>query len=465
MTSDKDAKLTVRSVKGTGRDSVTLSSENSDTQSSVVVMDVLGIEREISVQGSSVSIEVANEKEMKIKVSGDAAEVKVDGKELELSGNEAKVSFFAAKGANPMEAADMFCDLSVDKDSQLSGTAEAYVTWSAETAGDVEVITKVKDEKGNVIAEQKEKKTLNPGLQKVNVVFDKVKAELGAISGEFKAVCEMTLVDSEKNEIHISQPGITVKRENQPTQTPTPSPGGNRPNILGIVITPTPIPTVTPEETITPVPTPDVTEEPVQTEKPTPAPTKRPDVSKKNSVPKKGKVLTAGSLKYIVLKSSKKEGTVAVYGSKKENAKKVVIPKKVKLNGYSFKVTAIRQNAFAKMQKLTEVEIGKNVKKIGKRAFKNCKNLEFVMIGENVAKIETQAFAGCTKLNRILVKSDKIKSVGADAFKGITSKAIVKTSKNKWRQYCRMFMNTRKMSQNALFVINPVKLKYKDRLY
>lgn len=132
----------------------------------------------------------------------------------------------------------------------------------------------------------------------------------------------MALVDSEKNEIHISQPGITVKRENQPTQTPTPSPGGNRPNILGIVITPTPIPTVTPEETITPVPTPDVTEEPVQTEKPTPAPTKRPDVSKKNSVPKKGKVLTAGSLKYIVLKSSKKEGTVAVYGSKKENAKK-----------------------------------------------------------------------------------------------------------------------------------------------
>lgn len=156
-----------------------MSSENSDTQSSVVVMDVLGIEREISVQGSSVSIEVANEKEMKIKVSGDATEVKVDGKELELSGNEAKVSFFAAKGANPMEAADMFCDLSVDKDSQLSGTAEAYVTWSAETAGDVEVITKVKDEKGNVIAEQKEKKTLNPGLQKVNVVFDKVKAELG----------------------------------------------------------------------------------------------------------------------------------------------------------------------------------------------------------------------------------------------------------------------------------------------
>lgn len=156
---------------------------------------------------------------------------------------------------------------------------------------------------------------------------------------------------------------------------------------------------------------------------------------------------------------------MAVYSAKKKDAKKVAVPKKVKLNGYSFKVTEIYQNAFAKMKKLKEVTVGSNVKKIGKNSFKDCKNLEFVIIEKNVTTIGTRAFAGCTKLNRILVKSDKIKSVGAEAFKGVTSKAIVKTSKSKWRKYCRMFMNTGKMSQSALFVIEPVKLKYNGKSY
>lgn len=493
-TSDKDAELKVRSVKGTGNDSVTLTSEKSNTESEITVMDTLGIKKEISVQGSSVEVEVNNEAEMKITVSEDTAEVKVDGEKLKLDGNKANVSFFAQKGANPMEAADMFCELFVDKNSQLSGTAESYVTWSKETAGDVTVITKIKDEKGNVIAEQKDNRTLNPGMQKVNVVFDKVKAELGGLSGEFKAVCEMTLVDAENNEIRISQPGITVKREEQQTSKP----GGNRPYVPGPAVTPTPEPTQTPtpeptmeptqaptkapdntespvitpapEEPSVPTETPDIiitppedTEQPIVT--PKPKPTKKPAVSEKSSVPKKGKVLSSGSLKYIVQKPAKKNGTVAVYSAKKKDAKKVAVPKKVKLNGYTFKVTEIRQNAFAKMKKLKEVTVGGNVKKIGKNAFKDCKNLEFVIIEKNVTSIGTRAFAGCTKLKRILVKSDKIKSVGADAFKGVTSKAIVKTSKSKWRKYCRMFMNIGKMSQSALFVIEPVKLKYNGKSY
>ena len=495
-TSDKDAELKVRSVKGTGNDSVSLTSEKSNTESEITVMDTLGIKKEISVQGSSVEVEVNNEAEMKITVSEDTAEVKVDGEKLKLDGNKANVSFFAQKGVNPMEAADMYCEFFVDKNNQLSGTAESYVTWSKETAGDVTVITKVKDEKGNLIAELKDKKTLTPGMQKVNVVFDKVKAELGGLSGEFKAVCEMTLVDADNNEIRISQPGITVKREEQQTFKP----GGNRPFVPGPSVTPTPgatatpeptqtptpeptqtptkapdnteAPTVTlaPEETVEPTETPDMTitppegtEQPVVT--PKPKPTKKPSVPKKSSVPKKGKVIASGSLKYIVQKSAKKNGTVAVYSAKKKDAKKVAVPKKVKLNGYSFKVTEIYQNAFAKMKKLKEVTVGSNVKKIGKNSFKDCKNLEFVIIEKNVTTIGTRAFAGCTKLNRILVKSDKIKSVGAEAFKGVTSKAIVKTSKSKWRKYCRMFMNTGKISQSALFVIEPVKLKYNGKSY
>lgn len=431
-------------------------------------------------------------------------------------GENQNTNYFShVKGANPMEAADMFCELSVDKNNQLSGTIEVYVVWSSEAAADVEVTTKVKDEKGNLIAEQEIKKTLTPGMQKVHVVFDKVKAELGGLSGDFKAVCEMILVDSEKNEIHISQPGITVKNVQllpdpgvdipgiaatptpvpavtptpaasqtpDVTVSPTPTPGGiiTPAPTPGEIVTPvptpeetvTPVPTPeetitpvpTPEEIVTPAPTPDVTPKPVQTERPKPDPTKKPAAPEKVSAPKKGDILTAGSLTYIVRLSSEEERTAVVYAPAKNNVKKVVIPKKVKLKGYTFTVTGVRKNAFTNMPKLTEVEIGKNVKRIGKNAFKNCKNLEFLIIAENLVTIEPRAFAGCTKLNRILVKSNKIKAVGENAFQGITSKAIVKTPESKWREYLKKFMNTGKMSQNALFVINPVKLNYKGRLY
>lgn len=438
---------------------------------------------------------------MKGKTSGFFRVSKAAGTSHVTTAKSQDVKFsFVTKEANPMESADMFCELFVDKDNLLSGTVETYVVWSSEAASDVSVITTVKDEKGNVIAEQLEKKILKVGMQKVNVVFDKVKAALDGLSGEFKAVCEMRIVDLEGNEIRISQPGITVAWEGQPTptslptvaptpistpdatetpaptpevtETPAPTPEATETPAPTpeVTETPVPIPEVTetpvptPEVTETPIPTPDIPVLPVRTETPKPSPTKTP-AAEQSSLPNTGKVLTSGSLKYIVTKSSKQNGTVSVYDTKKDNLKKIVIPNTVKVNGYSFKVTKIRKNAFANRNKLTEVEIGKNVEIIGRNAFKNCKNLEFVIIGKNVTKIKAQAFAGCTKLIRMLVKSDKINSVGANAFKGVTSKAIVKTSASKWRKYIGMFMDTGKMSQNALFVINPVMLKYKNREY
>ena len=66
---------------------------------------------------------------------------------------------------------------------------------------------------------------------------------------------------------------------------------------------------------------------------------------------------------------------------------------------------------------------------------------------------------------RMLVKSNKIKSVGAGAFRGVSSDMIVKTSEKKWRQYSKMFMGKGKMSHNALFIINPVKLKFRNKTY
>lgn len=118
---------------------------------------------------------------------------------------------------------------------------------------------------------------------------------------------------------------------------------------------------------------------------------------------------TVNGLQY---KISGSEATVT--GAKDKNAKKVKIPATIKVNGKTYKVTSIKDNAFKGMKKLTSVEIGKNVKTIGKNAF-----------------------AQCTKLKTITIKTTSLtkSSVKSNAFKGIYKKATVKCPSKKKKEY------------------------------
>ncbi|MBO5487744.1 MAG: leucine-rich repeat protein, partial [Eubacterium sp.] len=94
------------------------------------------------------------------------------------------------------------------------------------------------------------------------------------------------------------------------------------------------------------------------------------------------------------------------------------IPNTVKINGKTYKVTSISNNVFKGCKKLKEVTIGTNVKKIGKKAFYNCK-----------------------KLKKIIIKTTKLNSsnVGSNAFKGLSSKTIIKVPKKKLKAYKKLF--------------------------
>lgn len=517
-TSDEDAVLTVKSVKGTGYDIVTLTSQKEDTKTNLTVMDVSGIEREISVTGRFIEVEVNDDSRMEVTVSEGAA-VTVDEKILELSDdNSATVSFYTENDENPMEADDMFCEFYLDEDNHLSGTSMAYLTWKNKNADSVDIITRLVDEDGNQIAEYTETKKIGLGLQIINTDLEKVSTELGGLSGELNVKCEMTLADSDGNQVTLDPVMVALRAVDKdpvptptptPTETPTPTPTPTptatptptptptptetptatptptptetptpaatpTPTPTSTPIptetpiptstptptptptatptptetptatptpteTPTPTPTPTPTETPTPIPTPTPTETPTPTPPatlvfcvtPSPTATVQPEITSnpaKSPVPEKGEIKTVGEVKYIVTKSSEKNGTVAVYGARKKNATKIVIPKEVKINGYTFKVTEISKNAFSNMKQLSQVTIGKNVKKIGKNAFKHCK-----------------------KMTIMIVKSNKIKSVGNRAFKGLTPNLIVKTSKNKRKQYSEMFASEGKMTHKVFY--------------
>lgn len=472
-TSDEDARLTVESYKGEGNDVLKLTSDDGDTESELSVMDVYGVEKEISLKGSSVSIEMTSDTDMKVTVSEDAKEVKVDGKPLAVEDNQAKVSFLASEGENPMEASDMRCDVTLDDKNRLTGMAETYLTWSKKAGDDVDIITKLKDGEGNVVAEYEKTGNVKFGKQKVNIDFKKVKTNMEGLNGEIGVTCEIKIVDSDGNVVRISQENLVLKKAQEEKPSPAPTEKPTSEPTKEPVVTPTPNPVVTPTPGVSQKP--NVTQAPVATDKPNteilgetkkPKETEKPKAKKsKAALPKKGKVIAAGSLKYIVTKSAKKNGKVSVYGARKKKASKIVIPNKVKLKGYSFKVTGIHKNAFKNMKRLTDVTIGGNVTAIGNNAFQNCKKMQFVVIPKRVTKIGGKAFAGCRSLRLMLVRSDRLKSLGGKAFAGVTSKMKVKTSKKRWRKYARMFTGKGKMSSGALFVINPVKLKYKGKIY
>ena len=73
------------------------------------------------------------------------------------------------------------------------------------------------------------------------------------------------------------------------------------------------------------------------------------------AIPAKGKVYTSGNLKYKVTKSAYKNGTVSVYAPAEKTLTSASVPATVKINGYTFNVTAIGDKAFNGCTKLKKV--------------------------------------------------------------------------------------------------------------
>ncbi|MBO5302564.1 MAG: leucine-rich repeat protein [Lachnospiraceae bacterium] len=111
-------------------------------------------------------------------------------------------------------------------------------------------------------------------------------------------------------------------------------------------------------------------------------------------LPAEKSVHIVGSVKYEITKVDEyntdgTNGTVTVKGMTKKNAKSVVIPDEVEIEGYSFAVNKIADKAFQNCKKLKTITIGDNVKSIGKNAFKGIKkNATFKVSSDNYATVK-----------------------------------------------------------------------------
>ena len=143
---------------------------------------------------------------------------------------------------------------------------------------------------------------------------------------------------------------------------------------------------------------------------------------------------------FTITSTDSKEPQVE-YTQPEEAAEKVEISDTVTINGVEYKVTSIAKNAFKNNKQVTAVSIGKNVTSIGDNAFAGCSELKKVTIAENMVSIGKNAFKGCKKLKTITIKSGKLtkKSIRKGAFKGISSKTVIKVPKKKLKAYKKLF--------------------------
>ena len=152
------------------------------------------------------------------------------------------------------------------------------------------------------------------------------------------------------------------------------------------------------------------------TDKPTDKSTETPP-AKETEAPQKTNETVSKNVTYRILNAKKKTAAAAgVGGSKGRNVTSVTIAKTVKINGVTYKVTQIDNNAFKGCKKLKKVTIGSNVKKIGKNAFANCSKLKTVN----------------------MKKANGITSIGRKAFNKIAAKAKVTVPAKKLAKYSKM---------------------------
>lgn len=160
---------------------------------------------------------------------------------------------------------------------------------------------------------------------------------------------------------------------------------------------------------------------------------------KKASVPKKGTVCKVGKFYYKVTKSAAKNGTVALTKPAKKTYTSVKIPETITINGYKFKVTSIGAKAFYNHKKLKKVVIGNSVLKIGASAFASDKQLISVTMGTGITEIGSKAFYQDSKLKTVTLKSNKLKTVGKLACKGIAKRAKIDVPNKKVKKYKALF--------------------------
>lgn len=160
--------------------------------------------------------------------------------------------------------------------------------------------------------------------------------------------------------------------------------------------------------------------------------TKKSDKStSKKGILSKGDTFTVSKMVYRITGKT----TVTFVKCKDNTVKSLKIPNTVKKEGKTYKVTKVAKEACYQYAQLKDVSIGNNVTVIADRAFASCQKLRSVTIGTGLERIGGKVFDSDKKLKKIKFKSEVIKEIDKDTFKGVYKKVKIIVPKTKVRKY------------------------------
>lgn len=138
----------------------------------------------------------------------------------------------------------------------------------------------------------------------------------------------------------------------------------------------------------------------------------------------------------------------------------LIIPSKIKYDGFSFKVDTIVKNAFKDCTSLKSVEIADSVTSIGFSAFYNCYRLNNVKLSKNIERIGSCVFQDCYALDSITIP-DGVCRIESSTFDGSGLFSIVIPTSMTYIN-ARAFRNC--MSFSAVFIMDLRKIIIDNRL-
>ena len=127
---------------------------------------------------------------------------------------------------------------------------------------------------------------------------------------------------------------------------------------------------------------------------------------------------SVGGILYTVTNIKGNKVYLGVSGVVNDRATTVFIPKKIKYKGNEMVVTSIEDDGFSYMDRLRKVVVGANITYIGEDAFREA-----------------------VKFDRLVIKTNKLKKVGKNVFKGAGKKLIIEVSKKSLGKYKKMLTN------------------------
>ena len=94
----------------------------------------------------------------------------------------------------------------------------------------------------------------------------------------------------------------------------------------------------------------------------------------------------------------------------------ISIASTAQINGKSYNVTSVADEALFNCRNITSVTLPNNVKSTGYRSFQNCYKLSSVILSNSLDSIGDESFHGCDSLKNILLPNS-LRGIGRYAFK------------------------------------------------